>query len=198
MKTFLPTSQSLSARPLLNKGSFNLSEALERYAQGVSKRVKVLAPVPVQAIIFHWQEVSTPTQRPEFAQGLIADKLWDYKFQYLGQFQINGQEILPQNWQQADASKAYENFSADMASQSIHNTDFEGNGLCNCTWLLDMLVNAEALDNQPHRTDTLVWGHIPDGFALTLTSKGAKSTETQVLAFSNDFAAVSWSHHTQF
>lgn len=193
MEQLFLSSQNLAANTVLAQGSIDIAEALRKHA---SQKQSLLLRLP-RTFVLHWQEIRTPRIQAEFANGLISNKLQSYKFQYLGKFEYNDQPIEAKDWEAA--TPEYESFSAAFSDRPIVKSQTAGTGLCNVTWLLDFLMNADAIAQDSTRKESLRFDEVlGSGWVLTLTADTLSYTEREQFFFKKDFSAVKWQHHTIF
>jgi hypothetical protein len=148
--------------------------------------LQIEAELPSESLVLQWSELANPLTfaKVDFATELIGAKLSAYKFHYVGSFQYAERAV----------NGAGENFSATLSGKSIHNHQFESAGACNCSWLLELLINAE----KGIVVDNLRWYAVENGFALTLSRKTDRFSESQHFVFSKNFSSLSWSQEMKF
>jgi hypothetical protein len=187
MTELLLSSQRLGQQKVLNTGKLDLLEALQKL--GNLEIVQLEGKLPKKSITLEWKEVKTPVTPASFSD-LVGKKLAEYKFQYLGQLTFDDTII--------EAEK--ETFVADFPDQNISNTSLESTGWVNCTWLLDFLMNAEAIQNDSLRNEGLIWRKNKEGFILSLSreSTDARHAEQEVFLFDPKFKTVNWKHNVLF
>lgn len=187
MTELLLSSQRLEQQKVLNTGKLDLLEALEKYDD--LEIVQFEGKLPKETIILEWKEVQTPVTPTSFSD-LVGKKLTEYKFQYLGQLTFGGNVIHAEN----------EIFVADFPSQNISNASLESRGWLNCTWLLDFVMNAEAIQNDSLRNEGLIWRKNKEGFTLALSreSTDARHAEQEKFIFDTHFETVNWEHKVLF
>ncbi|CAA6814882.1 MAG: Unknown protein [uncultured Aureispira sp.] len=187
MTELLLSSQRLEQQKVLHTGKLDLLEALQKHSN--LEIVQLEGKLPAKSIILEWKEVQTPTTPASFSD-LAGKKLTEYKFQYLGQFSFDGNVVEAEN----------ETFIADFPEQNISRTSLDSTGWLNCTWLLDFLMNAEAIEQDSLRNEGLIWRKNKKGFMLSLSreSTDARHAEQEKFVFENKFKAVNWSHNALF
>jgi hypothetical protein len=187
MTELLLSSQRLEQQKVLNTGKLDLLEALEKHCN--LEIVQLENKLPKKTILLEWKEVHTPVTPTSFSD-LVGKKLTEYKFQYLGRLTFDGEEI--------EAGK--ESFVADFPDQNISRTSLDSTGWVNCTWLLDFLMNAEAIQNDTLRNEKLIWRKDKAGVTLALSreSTDARHAEQEKFVFDTKFKTVNWEHNILF
>lgn len=187
MTELLLSSQRLEQEKVLHTDKLDLLEALQKHCN--LEIVQIEGKLPKKSIILEWKEVHTPVTPASFSD-LVGKKLAEYKFQYLGRLTFDGDLI--------EAEK--ENFVADFPDQNISNTSLDSTGWVNCTWLLDFLVNAEAIQNDTLRNEGLIWRKDKGAFTLSLSreSTDARHAEQEKFVFDTKFKTLNWTHHILF
>jgi len=187
MTELLLSSQRLEEQKVLQTGQLDLLEILQK--QGNLERVQLEGKLPKKSIFLEWKEVSTPVTPASFSD-LVGKKLTEYTFQYLGQFTVDGQVV--------EAKK--ETFIADFPDQNISRASLDSTGWLNCTWLIDFLMNAEAIQDDSLRNEGLIWRKNKEGFVLSLSreSMDARHAEQEKFLFDTKFEAVNWEHNALF
>jgi hypothetical protein len=187
MTELLLSSQRLGQHNVLSTGKLDLLEALQKHSN--LEIVQLEGELPKKSIILEWKEVKTPVTPASFSD-LVGKKLAEYKFQYLGQLTCDGSVV--------EAEK--ETFVADFPDQNISNTTLESTGWVNCTWLLDFLMNAEAIQNDSLRNEGLIWRKNKEGFTLSLSreSTDARHAEQELFVFDPKLKTVKWKHTVLF
>lgn len=187
MNNLLLSSQRLGANKILQTGELNITELLEK--QGKEELVQLKNTLPKKALTLQWKEVKTPETAPSF-RDLAGKKLAEYQFQYLGQFYYGGQLI----------SATSEIFEASFPGQNINNTSVESTGWLNCTWLIDFLMNADAIQKDSLRQEFLIWTQEGKKASISLSAQASdkRSAEQQKFVFDNNFKTITWEHHTLF
>lgn len=187
MNQMLLSSQRLSTNKVLNTGLLDVFELLQQF--GALDCLKLKADLPAFSLQLHWKEVCPPST-PNSFKDLAGKKLQDYKFQYLGQFHYNDHPI----------QATTESFSSDFLNQNIQNSSLENTNWVNCTWLIDFLMNADNIDADILRKETLFWRKEKDGYCLALSSEAIdfKHAEQQKIYFKDNFESYTWQHLTLF
>lgn len=187
MNQLVLSGQRLSQAKVLQTGTLNVFEALKQH-QGLSC-VHLEVELPEIELGLNWKESKTPAVAGGFSD-LVGKKMTEYKFQYLGQFVVGGQAV----------NVAVENFASNFPDRPIHQVAVESIGWLNCTWLVDFLMNAKAIDESTIRHETLSLKQENGGYRLSLSNKGynGKHVEQQHLLFDGDFKTVAWDHVVLF
>lgn len=187
MTELLLSSQRLGQQKVLHTDKLDLLEALQKHNN--LEIVQLEGELPKESIMLEWKEVKTPVTPASFSD-LVGKKLAEYKFQYLGRLTYKDAAI--------EAEK--ETFVADFPDQNISNTTLESTGWVNCTWLLDFLMNAEAIQNDSLRNEGLIWRKNKEGFSLSLSreSTDARHAEQELFVFDTKFKTLNWKHNVLF
>lgn len=187
MTELLLSSQRLGQQKVLGTGKLDLLEALQKY--GDLEIIQLEGKLPKKTITLEWKEVKTPVTPTSFSD-LAGKKLTEYKFQYLGQLTFDDDLVEAEQ----------EVFIANFPDQNISNTSFDSTGWLNCTWLLDLLMNAEAIQNDSLRNEGLIWRKNKEGFTLALSreSNDGRHAEQEKFVFDPKFTTVNWEHHILF
>jgi hypothetical protein len=187
MQQLFLNSQHLLAGKVLSTGSFDVSQALQKCQDSANAQLSIEADLPSTTLSLQWSESVNPLTfaKVDFAHELIGAKLAAYKFHYVGQFHYGDQ---PVNGSSTEA------FSAVLGEHSIHNHQFESYSRCNCSWLLDVLNQAE----NGKATDKLRWYKSENGFILSLSRQTERFIEEEKFIFSSDFSTLSWLHEMHF
>jgi len=187
MTELLLSSQRLGQQKILDTGKLDLLEALQKHSN--LEIVQLEGKLPKKSIMLEWKEVKTPVTPTSFSD-LVGKKLAEYKFQYLGQLTFDNHVVAAEK----------ETFVADFPDQNISNTSLESTGWLNCTWLLDFLMNAEAIQNDSLRNEGLIWRKNKEGFLLALSreSTDARHAEQEIFVFDPKFKIVNWKHRVLF
>ena len=194
MKKLLFTSVNLAENPALANGSLNPFKLLRQYSE--LDNIEIAAALPSVAIKLHWSEVKTPAVNINLGKEILGGRLLDYKFQYVGSFSKADEPIICKDWKSPKQEAAYELFDASLGNRTVYQTKLEGNGNCNCTWLIDLLQNAPKIATDSLRSDKIHWKKTRDDFRLILTALDldGKISEVQEFIFSPDFQYVKWEH----
>jgi hypothetical protein len=187
MTELLLSSQRLEQQRVLCTGKLDLLETLQKYSD--LEIVQFEGKLPKKAINLEWKEVKTPVTPTSFSD-LAGKKLTEYKFQYLGKFSFDYDLI--------EAEK--ETFIANFPDQNISNTSLDSTGWVNCTWLLDFVMNAEAIQNDSLRNERLILRKNKEGFTLALSreSTDGRHAEQEKIIFDPKFKTVNWEHNVLF
>ena len=187
MNQLLLSSQRLNAHKVLQTGSLNVFETLVQH--GDLEGLTFSAALPEKPLVLEWKEVKTP-ETPQSFRDLVGKKLVEYKFQYLGQFKYDGEVINP----------ATETFASSFPNKSIHNNELESTGWVNCTWLIDFLMNAKSIQDNPLRSEMLIWRAEKENFVLALSTEAFdnQSAEQEKFVFGDNFTTIAWEHKTLF
>ncbi len=187
MNQLLLSSRRLESNKVLQSGYIDVFEMLQKHEN--SDCLNLSAELPEMSLTLHWKEVTTPAT-PESFKALSGKKLQEYKFQYLGQFKYNNLLI----------SSESESFSSSFPDRNIHNCEIENTGWVNCTWLIDFLMNAKSIQENPLRSERLFWQKEKDNFVLSLSSEALdlRNAEQEKFLFNKEFTRISWSHTTLF
>lgn len=187
MTELLLSSQRLEQQKVLHTGKLDLLEALQKQCN--LEIVDIEGKLPKKSIVLEWKEVQTPVTPASFSD-LAGKKLTEYKFQYLGKLSIDCDVIEVEK----------ENFISDFPDQNIANTSLDSTGWVNCTWLLDFLMNAEAIQNDTLRNEGLIWRKDKGTFTLSLSreSTDARHAEQEKFVFDNKFKTLNWTHRILF
>ena len=199
MKQILLNSTNISNnhRPLQTGELKNFWDLVSNVAKDYPNNVQLDADIPEGDWSLEWAEFATPADliatNKRIGKKACNGRLEDYKFQLLGGFRFNGDVIEGRDWEaEADAqSGEYEVFDAVLNGQLVHKTALEGNGACNCTWLLEFLLRPDK------NTDTRLRWRKTEGYQLTLTSVNSDRTDIEAhsFIFSSDFKFVKWEQH---
>ncbi len=187
MQQLFLNSQHLLAGKVLSTGSFDISQSLSKAKEANLSNISITADLPSETLLLQWSELLNPLTfaKVDFAQELIGAKLAAYKFHYVGGFEYGGRAIN---------GSSTEAFSAYLGERTIHKQHFESASRCNCSWLLDILTQAEA----GKVSDKLSWQQLADGFALTLERHTDRFGEMEQFVFGSDFSTLSWTHEISF
>jgi hypothetical protein len=181
MEQLLLTSKNMSKHKIWNEGQLSLNQALEKLQD--LPNVQLEAPLPSSEILLDWTEFALSQAPLHFGPRLLNGRLASYRFQYLGSFQQAGQEIR--------GLEAYETYSA----KPYYQTQQVGTGACNVTWLLDFLLNARSIAQDPLRSDRLRWQEDAQGqFCLCLEAQDKGFLERQTLCFKADWSGYTWAY----
>ena len=177
----LLSSERLSEQKVLATGSLSMFELLQKHS---TDNIDLQAAIPPSALELEWKETPTPTT-PNSMSDLVGKKMARYKFQYLGRFKYEGKII----------TSSHETFASAVDEKTIQNHAINGEGWVNCTWLVDLLMNATTKPDE-----FIAWEEHNDNWVLTLRyqSIGKTSTEHQKFVFSNDFTSLHWEHTIAF
>lgn len=186
MTELLLSSQRLEEQKVLSTGKLDLSEAMEQLKESGIFELDGKFP---ENVILEWKEVQTPATPTSFSD-LAGKKLTEYKFQYLGQF------IVDETIVAADK----ELFIANFPDQNISNTSFDSTGWLNCTWLLDLVMNAATISQDSLRIERLICNEAKEGFTIALSrqSTDKRHAEQEKFVFDAKFASVNWEHTVLF
>lgn len=181
------TGLSLSSKRLttdtpLQEGELNVFEALNNHKD--LPNVIVEQDDVKQKLILKWKEVRTPHTLPGY-EDLVGKKLGEYKFQYLGQLWLNDKLITIEQ----------EQFMNCFTKEKITKETIEKPEWCNCTWLVDFLVNAKNIG-----AEQLSWYAKDEMWVLELhrRSIGDSSRDQEHFTFDKEFKTLSWKHVTWF
>lgn len=192
MEQLLLTSKNLARAKRQNKGQLSVSQLLDKIKD--FDHVHVEADLPKQDLILDWEECFTPLLKTTGFNELISSKLYAYKFQYLGSFSYGEAAIRCGGDQDSDS--ACETFGAELGNRKIYESRVAQSENCNCTWLIDMLLNAEHIEKEGLRTEQLRWRSKEGSFEFLLeaSSNGGQILERQIIRFHNAFEQISWEH----
>lgn len=190
MNQLLLSSQRLSSAKMLQTGKLDVFEALEKHDDDCAS-LDLSSRPPKKTLLLEWKEFITPAT-PDTMRDLSGKKLSEYKFQYLGRFTYGDEPV----------KVTQEIFEASLGNdKSIHHDVVESEGWVNCTWLVDFLVNAAAIQTDSLRDERLIWhkegkkGHVLD---LMRHSFDGKVQEEEHFIFKDDYQILEWSHCTTF
>jgi hypothetical protein len=192
MEQLLLTSKNLARAKRQNKGQISVTQLLEKIEQ--FDHVHIEADWPKQELLLNWEECFTPLLKTTGFNELISSKLYAYKFQYLGSFSYGELSIACGG---PDSDQACETFAAKMAERKIYSSEVTESDACNCTWLIDMLLNADRIAADPLREEQLIWQANGDAFEFVLEAnlQDGKLLERQIIRFLNAYEQLSWEHH---
>ncbi|MFK7795810.1 MAG: hypothetical protein AB8E82_00045 [Aureispira sp.] len=181
------SSERLATDAPLQEGEINVFETLKKHKK--LPQVIVEEDDFKQELILKWKEIRTPRTLPGY-KDLVGKKLAEYKFQYLGQFVLNGN---PVNIEQ-------EKFINRFTKEKITKETIESSGWCNCTWLIDFLANAKGIGQDTTRDEQLSWYSNDETWVLELHRKsiGDTSRDQEHFAFDKDLKKLRWKHVTWF
>lgn len=187
MTELLLSSQRLEQEKVLHTDKLDLLEALQKHSN--LEIVQIEGKLPKKSIMLEWKEVRTPLTPTSFSD-LAGKKLTEYKFQYLGRLTFDCEVI----------EAGTETFVADFPDQNISNSSSDSTGWVNCTWLLDFLMNAEAIQNDTLRNEGLIWRKDKKGVTLSLSreSTDARHAEQEKFIFDTKFETINWAHRILF
>jgi hypothetical protein len=187
MNQLLLSSQRLDSNKVLQTGEFNVFEMLRKH--GILDILNLKIAVPKKALMLEWKEIKTP-KTPLSFKDLVGKKLMEYKFQYLGKFKYDGKYIDP----------ATETFASSFPDRNIYNNEIKSTGWLNCTWLIDFLMNAAAIQANTLRQEFIIWNEEDKNYSLSLSTEAAdmRSAEQEKFVFRNDFTTMTWEHMTLF
>lgn len=190
LKPLFLSSQRLHPTENAQTGKIDVFEALSN-CDSTLDCLELTSRPPSKKLILEWKEVVTPIV-PATMHSLVGKKLATYKFQYLGQFYY-GDELV---------EVASEQFAATFQDgETICNCDLESEGWVNCTWLIDFLMNAEAISQNILRQEQLHWhkegkkGHFLE---INNIATDGRSQEQQYFVFKDDYQKLEWSNNIQF
>ncbi|WMX17225.1 MULTISPECIES: hypothetical protein [unclassified Aureispira] len=187
MTELLLSSQRLAEQKVWCTGKLDLFDALQKHHN--LKIIDFAAELPQESIFLEWKEVQTPVT-PASVSDLVGKKLTEYKFQYLGQLSSNGTLVEVEK----------EIFQADFPEQNISKTSLDSTGSLNCTWLLDFVMNAPAIQEDTLRNERLIWRKEKEGFVLALSreSTDGRHAEQEKFIFDAELKVVNWEHQILF
>lgn len=190
MEKFLLTSRNLANSKRQGAGQLSVFEQLQRIAD--FENVHIDADFPEQELILHWEECFTPLYATRSFRELISAKLYSYKFQYLAAFEFGEQKIKCGGTEGSNC----ETFAARMENRLVFRSLTQESKQCNCTWLIDFLLNAESIASDPLRNEKIIWQQTRIGYELVLeqSQNKGKITERQIFSFQNQFESLSWGH----
>lgn len=195
MEQLLLTSKNLAKAKRQNKGQLSVSQLLDKIKD--FDHIQIEADLPQQDLILHWEECFTPLLKTTGFTELISSKLYTYKFQYLGSFSY-GEESIRCGGEQ-DSDNACETFGAELGDRKIYQSQIAQSKNCNCTWLIDMLLNAERIAAEGMENESLSWRAEGDAFEFVLETSlnGGQLLERQIIRFQNAFEQISWEHQVK-
>lgn len=202
MKQMLPSALHISQAKVLSQGSLDVLANLQKLADLGSEQVNI-ADLPTQSIEIQWSEVHSPRMKADFAEGLIANRLYSKNFQFFGKFLANGQVIAGADWQNTSAKETsvegenVENF-AEFFSTKTHagvvlQEKFATGALFNCTWLLEFLIAPQACIQAGEH---IIVKNLDNGFLIELQANNGNYREIEKYLFNLDFTAMCWQHDT--
>lgn len=188
MTQLLLSSQRLEACKVLHTGQLDVLEALQQHSE-LNLINLGEEGLPSKKILLDWREVQTPITPQSFSD-LSGKKLTEYKFQYLGKFSCEEEDIQVEG----------EKFVARFPTTNISNNTLESTGWTNVTWLLDFLANADKIQADTFRKELLIWKKTATEYTLSLSREtlDKKSVEQEVFAFDHEFKTLTWSHNILF
>lgn len=156
MNQLFLSSSNLEKEKPLNKGNIHLSEILIKLD---SESIFVNGS-PSNDISLLWKEIRTP-RIPDSFIDLVGKKFTTYKFQYIGQFIIDGQSI----------HRSQESYSTSFTDKRIVSNLTESDGWVNCTWFLDFILNAETISDDGLRSEKLFIDYQSNSIHFTLSNQ---------------------------
>lgn len=192
MEKLILTSNNFAQTKRQAKGSFSVFEKLEKIAD--FDNVYIEATIPKLELFLHWEECHTPNILNAAFMPLISPKLYGYKFQYLANFSLDGNTLA---YGDDNNTNACESFEAKMNETIVFRSETQVAESCNCSWLVDFLMQAARIASDPLRSEKLIWQESSKGFEFVLESEqnDKKIIERQIISFQNNFQSVSWHHH---
>lgn len=186
MTELLLSSQRLEQQKVLSTGKFDLSQAMEQLKKSGVFELEGKFP---ENVSLEWKEVQTPATPASFSD-LAGKKLTEYKFQYLGQFIVNGNMVTAEK----------ELFVSNFPDQNISNTSLDSTGWLNCTWLLDLLMNGATIAQDSLRIERLICKEDKEGLTIALSrqSTDKRHAEQEKFVFDAKFTSVHWEHTVLF
>jgi len=191
MEKLILTSNNFAQTKRQGKGSFSVFEKLEKIAN--FENVYIEAAIPALELFLHWEECYTPNMLNAAFMPLISPKLYGYKFQYLANFSLDGNTL---SYGDETNSNACELFEAKMNNNLVFRSETQVADCCNCSWLVDFLLQAARIASDTLRSEKLIWQESAQGLEFVLESEqnDKKITERQIISFQNNFQSVSWQH----
>lgn len=191
MEKLILTSQNFKDRKIQAKGSLDLFQKIKNITS--LEHVFIEADFPEDTVFLNWEEYALPHHYAAPFQPLLSPKMYEYKFQYFAGFQKNNSKLRCAS----DSESGFcERFTAKVKNEPVFLSQDSSSCLCNVSWLLDFLINAQKLNADMLRNEKLIWQKSAYAYELVLESKALnkKISEIQVFSFQNNFEYVSWQH----
>ena len=204
MKQLLPAAENIAKCKVLSEGRLNISEALAQLAERNDEHIRI-ENMPSKTLEVKWAEVHSPRIKMDFADGLVANRLYSKNFQFVGEFLVEGSSVLAKDWQNKFADTVTETiasntppsyaeiFSTQSEDGYILYEKFETTKGFNCTWLLEFLIATQACIES---NEYLIASINEQAYIIELQANNGPYRAVERYVFNLDFTAMTWEHHT--
>jgi hypothetical protein len=191
MEQLVPISKNIAGNNKLSEGSLMLFEKLKSIKD--NERIFIEAAFPNLQLKLEWSEFPMPNIQRDAFEPMLSPILSGYKFQYFAKFFLDQNSLESPDFGIAQHSEIYE---VKMNDKILYQSNSNNNGLVNCTWLIDFIMNSKNIEKDSLRNENLIWIQRENCFEIILESNNTKDKikERQIISFQNNFKSYFWKH----